>query len=140
MKIGFANGCFDLFHEGHRHFLTECRARCDYLIVAVNDDAYCRRVKGDNRPYEALPLRMAHVRTIAEAVVPFLGLEEALIMSMRPDVVFKGGDHSPRQTHYAARVPGWKNGPHGVWRAPVIHIPRLPGFSTSSIAKTVSRG
>ena len=133
MKIGFANGCFDLFHDGHRHFLTHCRLCCDYLIVAVNTDAYCRRVKGENRPFDALYERMMHVRSFAEAVVPFEGREEKLIMEIRPDVVFKGGDHSPQQTHYAARTPGWKYGAP-TWFAPIVHITRLPGFSTSEIA------
>ena len=134
MKVGFANCCFDLFHEGHRHFLLECRCRCDYLVVAVNTDEYCRQVKGEKRPYDQLERRMLHVRSIAEAVIPFGGREEPLIMEIRPDVVFKGEDHSPNQTHYAARVPGWKNGPHGIWRAPVVHIARLPGISTTEVA------
>jgi cytidyltransferase-like protein len=135
MKIGFTNGCFDRFHDGHTHFLTECRRQCDYLIVAVNTDDYCRRVKGPERPFDPIERRMLHVRALAEAVIPFLGREEALIMEIRPHVVFKGGDHSPNQTHYAARVPDWKNGPHGVWTAPVIHIGRLPGVSTTLAAR-----
>jgi D-beta-D-heptose 7-phosphate kinase / D-beta-D-heptose 1-phosphate adenosyltransferase len=131
VTIGFANGCFDLFHAGHEHYLTACRRHCTYLIVAVNSDDYCRRVKGADRPYEPLATRLLHVRAFADAVIPFEGREELLIMEIRPDVVFKGADHSPNQTHYAARVPGWKNGPHGVWKAPVIHIARLDGISTT---------
>jgi D-beta-D-heptose 7-phosphate kinase/D-beta-D-heptose 1-phosphate adenosyltransferase len=136
MLIGFTNGCFDLFHEGHQHFLTQCRQHCQYLIVAVNTDEYCKRVKGEGRPYDRLAGRMSHVRTLAEAVIPFEGREEALIMEIRPDVVFKGYDHSPNQTHYAARVPGWKNYKHGVWTAKVIHIPRLGDYSTTNAVRT----
>lgn len=36
MKIGFACGVFDLFHAGHVLMLQECKANCDYLIVALN--------------------------------------------------------------------------------------------------------
>lgn len=134
MKIGFANGCFDLFHEGHRHFLTECRKHCEYLIVALNSDDYCRRVKGPTRPYDLLAVRMLHVRAIAEAAIPFEGREEKLIMEIRPDVMFKGGDHSLDQVAYAARVPGWKESrekSHPMWVCPVIHIGRLPYVSTT---------
>lgn len=74
-------------------------------------------------------------RQFADAVIPFEGREEMLIMEIRPHVVFKGSDHSPNQTHYAARVPGWKNYRNGVWAAPVIHISRLEGYSTTSIAE-----
>lgn len=135
MRVGFANGCFDLFHAGHHHYLIECRRHCDYLIVAVNSDAYCRRIKGPDRPYDPLQRRMVHVRAFAEAAVPFEGREESLIMEIRPDVVFKGGDHAlPHQTSYAARAPGWKETGEPMWVAPVIHIPRLPGISTTSEA------
>ena len=36
MKVGFACGVFDIFHAGHVLMLKECKANCDYLIVAVN--------------------------------------------------------------------------------------------------------
>jgi D-beta-D-heptose 7-phosphate kinase / D-beta-D-heptose 1-phosphate adenosyltransferase len=132
MKVGFANGCFDLFHDGHRHLLLEARRHCSYLIVAVNTDEYCRRVKGAGRPIEPLETRMLHVRTLAEAVIPFTGREERLIMEIRPDVCFKGSDHSPDQKAYAQRSPGWKEG-SPLWTCPVIHIPRLPGWSTTGL-------
>src|SRR6266567_2086973 len=118
-------GAFDLFHAGHVHYLTSCRRHCQYLIVAVNVDEYCRQLKGEDRPHDPLNVRMLHVRAFAEAVIPFLGREEPLIMAIRPDVIFKGAEHSPEQTHYGARVPGWKEGPHKVWNAPVVNIGRL---------------
>jgi D-beta-D-heptose 7-phosphate kinase/D-beta-D-heptose 1-phosphate adenosyltransferase len=134
MRVGFANGCFDLFHEGHRHFLTACRTQCDYLVVAVNSDAYCTRVKGQDRPHETLQLRMMRVRSFAEAVFPFEGREEPLIMQIRPDVIFKGGDHSPELKHYCARGIGWKEGAP-IWKAPVVHIGRVDGISTTLAAQ-----
>lgn len=131
MRVGFANGCFDLLHDGHRHYLTECRRHCDYLVVAVNSDAYCRRVKGLGRPYEALQTRMLHVRAFAEAVFPFEGREDGLIMEIRPDVIFKGGDHT-HIAKYVARLPGWRDlGRPVMWVAPVVQIDRLPGLSTT---------
>lgn len=130
--IGFTNGCFDLFHAGHRHFLTECRRHCDYLVVAVNSDDYCRRVKGAERPFEPLKQRMLQVRSLAEAVFPFEGREQNLIMEIRPDIVFKGGDHG-KEVAVAARLPYWKyreTGDH-FWVAKVVRIDRLPGLSTT---------
>ena len=31
LRVGFANGCFDLIHPGHVRLLTEARAHCDRL-------------------------------------------------------------------------------------------------------------
>lgn len=137
MIVGFANGCFDLFHDGHRHFLIQCRTRCDYLVVAVNHDEYCRRIKGADRPHDPLATRMLHVRAIAEAVIPFGGREERLIMEIRPDIVFKGGDHGKTedgvQVAWGARQPYWKYRESGeqCWFARCVHIPRLADFSTT---------
>ena len=135
VKVGFANGCYDLFHQGHQHFLIECRRQCDYLVVAVNSDAWCRANKGDNRPHDPLRTRMLHVRAIAEAVVPFEGREEGLIMEIRPSVIFKGYDHGRDGTDkLAVRVPRWKElGPHeDQWHViPIIRVGELPGFSTT---------
>lgn len=138
MKVGFANGCFDLFHEGHRHFLTQCRAHCDYLVVAINSDRYCRDLKGADRPYHPLQLRMTHVRSLAEAVFPFEGQEASLIMQIRPDVIIKGSDHSPHETHQVVRNIGWKEG-YGVKAIPVFHVERLPGISTSIVAAELAK-
>lgn len=134
MIVGFANGCWDIFHEGHRHFLTECRKHCTYLIVAVNTDAYCKRVKGRDRPYDPLERRMLHVRGLAEAVIPFEGREDLLIVEIRPDVVFAGSDHKNGVTELALRGIGWKDGAP-IWKAPIVHIDRLPGFSTTLAAQ-----
>ena len=137
MIIGFANGCFDLFHPGHAHFLTQCRLHCDYLIVAVNSDEYCREHKGPSRPVDPLDKRMVHVRSLAEAVIPFGGREDHLVMEIRPDVIFKGYDHGQdgEKETWAMRKIHWKARPardqYDI--VPIVRISHLPGFSTSSI-------
>lgn len=129
MRVGFTNGCFDLLHDGHRVFLTECRRHCDYLVVAVNSDDYCRRVKGLDRPYDPLHVRMLHVRSFAEAVIPFEGRERDLIFQIRPAVVFKGSDYA-------------KNGQHvyiaGGWSCAVVYLDRTADQSTT--LEAVRRG
>lgn len=127
---------FDLLHDGHRYFLSQAHQHCEYLVVAVNSDASVKRLKGDSRPYDSLSVRMYALKAFADSVIPFEGREEPLIMEIRPDVVFKGYDHSPNQIHYAARVPNWKNGPSGIWKCPVVHIARLDGYSTTQIAES----
>ena len=142
MKIGFTNGCFDLFHEGHVHMLTECLNRCDYLIVAVNSDDWIKRHKGQNRPRDGLQTRMLNVAVYAHSVIPFEGNKEGLIMAIRPDIVFKGYDHGKDgATSMAIRKPGWKDCPlHEQWdMIQVAHIPHLPGFSTSESIHATQR-
>ena len=36
--IGFTSGVFDIVHAGHVDYLEQARAKCDFLVVAVNSD------------------------------------------------------------------------------------------------------
>ncbi len=42
-RIVFTNGCFDLLHVGHIHYLQHARALGERLIVGLNDDASVRQ-------------------------------------------------------------------------------------------------
>ncbi|HZZ77814.1 MAG TPA: PfkB family carbohydrate kinase, partial [Gemmataceae bacterium] len=48
--IVFTNGCFDLLHTGHIHYLAEAAELGDLLVVGLNSDASIRRLKGPERP------------------------------------------------------------------------------------------
>lgn len=96
-KIVFTNGCFDLLHAGHVSYLEEARKLGDRLIVAVNSDASVRRLKGESRPINALPQRMAVLAGL-EAVDWVLSFDEdtpeCLLELIKPDILVKGGDYS----------------------------------------------
>ncbi len=96
--IVMTNGCFDFLHAGHVAYLEEAKSLGDRLIVAVNDDESVRRLKGDDRPVNALRDRMAVLAGLAAVdwVVPFSEDTPArLIQAMLPDVLVKGGDYRP---------------------------------------------
>ena len=57
--VAFANGCFDLLHVGHVRYLEAAAEEADVLVVAVNDDASVRALKGAGRPI--LEIGRAHV-------------------------------------------------------------------------------
>ena len=95
-SIVMTNGCFDFLHAGHVAYLEEAKSLGDRLIVAVNDDESVRRLKGDDRPVNALQDRMAVLAGLAAVdwVVPFWEDTPArLIQMMLPDVLVKGGDY-----------------------------------------------
>ena len=97
----FTNGVFDLLHRGHVTYLAQARSLGAALIVALNSDASARRLgKGDGRPVNALEDRMALVAAL-EAVDAVTWFDEdtpaALIESVRPEVLAKGGDWPAEQ-------------------------------------------
>ncbi len=97
-RVVMTNGCFDILHAGHVAYLAQARALGDRLIVAVNDDASVRRLKGPDRPVNALQQRMAVLAALESVdwVVSFSeDTPERLICAMGPDVLVKGGDYRP---------------------------------------------
>jgi cytidyltransferase-like protein len=48
--VAFANGCFDILHVGHVRYLDGAAQEADILVVAINDDASVKALKGKNRP------------------------------------------------------------------------------------------
>ena len=99
-KIVFTNGCFDLLHYGHLHYLAEARALGDRLIIGLNSEASVKRLKGENRPINDELTRQHTLASLAfvDAVVIFekdTPLE--LIKVVQPDILVKGGDWKPEQ-------------------------------------------
>lgn len=99
-KIVMTNGCFDILHAGHVYYLQEARACGDFLLVAVNDDASVKRLKGSNRPINPVEQRMAVLAGLASVnwVTSFSeDTPEQLIKIIKPDVLVKGGDYTAEQ-------------------------------------------
>ncbi len=99
-RVIMTNGCFDVLHAGHVAYLEEAKSLGDRLIVAVNDDASVKRLKGESRPINALEDRMLVLSGLAAVdwVVPFSEDTPAeLVASVLPDVLVKGGDYKPEE-------------------------------------------
>lgn len=127
-RIVMTNGCFDLLHPGHVGYLAQARALGDRLIVAMNDDASVRRLKGERRPINPLAARMTVLAALASVdwVVAFSeDTPERLICRVRPDVLVKGGDYRPEEIAgaHCVRAAGGE----------VRVLPYVQGYSTTRI-------
>ena len=93
--VVFTNGCFDLLHRGHVRYLDQAKTLGDVLIVAINNDASVRTLKGPDRPVMSHEERAELVASLG-AVDYVIIFEEAnperLIQELEPDVLVKGGD------------------------------------------------
>jgi D-beta-D-heptose 7-phosphate kinase / D-beta-D-heptose 1-phosphate adenosyltransferase len=110
LRIGFANGCFDLIHPGHVRLLTEARAACDRLIVALNTDASVKRLKGPTRPVQTETARATVMASLSPVDLVVLFDQETpleLIRALRPDVLVKGADYTVDQVVGGDLVHGW---------------------------------
>lgn len=99
-RIVFTSGCFDILHSGHVSYLLEAKALGDILIVGLNTDESITRIKGENRPVNALTDRIHVLAGLSSVnhVIPF-GSEEddtsvPLIEIVRPHIFVKGCDYT----------------------------------------------
>jgi len=133
-KIVMTNGCFDILHAGHIHYLEEARALGDRLIVAVNSDESVRQLKGDTRPYNALQQRMEVLAALrcVDWVVAFTQATPApLIETILPDLLVKGGDYKPEEI--AGNEAVYANG------GEVLSLRFCSGFSTTQLVKKIQK-
>ena len=131
-RLVFTNGCFDILHPGHVHYLQRARNLGEMLLVGLNSDASVRRLKGPARPV-ACETDRATVLAALESVDYVVLFEEDtplhLIRTVVPDVLVKGGDWAVDQIV----------GREGVEASggTVLSIPFVAGHSTSGVIERI---
>ena len=132
LKIVFTNGCFDLLHYGHLHYLAAARDLGDRLVVGLNSADSVKRLKGAHRPLNDELTRQHLLAALAfvDAVVVF---EEdtpfELIKRIKPQILVKGGDYAPHQIVGADIV--LENG------GQVLSLPFIEGYSTTQLEQRI---
>ena len=132
--IVFTNGCFDILHVGHITLLEDCRRFGAKVVVGINSDASVSRLKGPGRPIvgERERARILAALAATDAVVIFEASTPIdLIVSLRPDVLVKGGDYVAESVVGAQEV--------GSWGGRVVIVPTVEGFSTTNIVRKLAR-
>jgi rfaE bifunctional protein nucleotidyltransferase chain/domain len=131
-RIVFTNGCFDILHAGHIKYLEAAAEFGDRLIIGVNDDESVRKLKGETRPINVLDSRLYILASLScvDAVVSFSqDTPMELILSIKPDVLAKGGDYTPETIVGAKEVISWGGN--------VEVIPFVDGFSTTRLESKI---
>ncbi len=134
-RIVFTNGCFDLLHVGHVHYLQKAKDCGDVLVIALNSDSSVRAIKGNLRPLlpQGERAELLAALEMVDYVVIFEEHDPAqIIQELQPQVLVKGGDWA------ADKIIG-----RDIVEAAggsVVLIPPIEGASTSDIiGKIVAR-
>ncbi len=131
-SYGFTNGCFDLLHAGHLHYLAEAASKVDKLIVGLNSDSSVTRLKGDSRPLVNQDDRaylLAGLEPVDFVIIFTEDTPIELIKKIRPNLYFKGGDYLDKELPERTVVEslGGK----------VLLLPFVNGKSTSAIISKI---
>ena len=131
LSIGFANGCFDLLHEGHRCLLNEAKKICDYLVVGLNSDFSVKNLKGPSRPKDNQNIRIKKLSELQEVDAIILFDDDTpidLLHIIKPDYLFKGEDYKGKVVAGSKFVRSYGG------RLKLIKL--LDGFSTTKIIES----
>jgi len=129
-KVVFTNGCFDILHAGHVHYLEQAKELGDELVVGLNSDSSVKTLKGPNRPINNLEERAKVLSSLkcVDRIVSFADETPIkLIKEIKPDVLVKGGDYKVKDVVGHKEIKSWGG--------EVKIIPLVTGLSTTNIIK-----
>lgn len=135
-RMVLVNGCFDLLHAGHIHFLQQAGKLGDALFVALNSDASVRALKGPLRPVQPELERAYALGALECTDVLVLFHQPRLtgeILALRPATYAKAGDYTLETLDVDERSALQKVG------ADIRFIPFLPGFSSTALIQRITR-
>jgi len=134
-RVVFTNGCFDILHAGHVHYLHASRSLGDLLVLGLNTDASIKRLKGPSRPVQSEQDRARILASLSDIDAVVLFDEDTpleLIRAVRPEVLTKGGDYQTKD-----RVVGWEDVES--WGGRVELIDLVEGRSTTGVIAKSSK-
>ena len=94
MKKVLVFGTFDIFHEGHRYFLSQAKKQGDFLRVVVARDKTVAQVK-NKKSLNSEQQRLEKIKNSGladEAVLGNLEDKYAVVKDYAPDVICLGYD------------------------------------------------
>jgi D-beta-D-heptose 7-phosphate kinase / D-beta-D-heptose 1-phosphate adenosyltransferase len=130
-KVVFTNGCFDILHSGHIHFLQKAKEKGEVLIVGINTDDSVSRIKGPSRPVNCLSDRIEVLAAIGciDHIVSFGSMDDdtpiSIIQQIKPDVFVKGADYLEKE------LP--ESGVLEQMQVKICYVPLLPAHSTTHL-------
>jgi rfaE bifunctional protein nucleotidyltransferase chain/domain len=141
-KVVFTNGCFDIIHRGHVHYLAKASDLGNYFVVGVNSDASVKRLgKSDSRPLQdeqtrALILASFH---FVHAVIIFdQDTPAELIHLIKPDVLVKGADYDANERDTKSKKYIVGSDTVKAYGGSVETIEYLTDFSTTGIEQKIA--
>lgn len=131
-RLVVTNGCFDILHAGHVHYLEQARSLGHALLVGVNGDAAVRELKGAGRPLNTESDRALVLAALAcvDAVCIFPERRAVRFLKLAsPDTYVKGGDYTVDTLDQEERGVVESAGGR------IVIIPFLEGRSTTGLLK-----
>lgn len=131
MIKGFTCGVWDFVHAGHCVFLSECRRRCDHLIIGLQTLPYGRTNK--NVPIQTAMERYIQLKPYADEIIPYDTENDLMAMMGFLDISvrFISDEYLPRRN----KITGVENMEER--DIELVFIRRLHDFSSSDLRERI---
>ena len=133
-KVVWTNGCFDIFHLGHKKYLEEAKKQGDVLIVGIDSDESVRKLKGSGRPINSEIDRaeiLAGMGFIDYVTIFPYGAVENYLRELKPDIYAKGGDYTIDTINQTEKRIIESYGGR------IVIMPKIEGISTANTFKKI---
>lgn len=122
---GFISGCFDGFHKGHQHILSEIKKDCTKLVVAINSDDYIRNFK-KREPLQDINQRVQNLINFGvDKIEVIYDNPLQTILKEKPNVIYVGDDYVTEE------IVGYPECLE--WEGEIRIIKRIGGYSTTKM-------
>ena len=131
-RVVFTNGCFDILHKGHIHYLRKSREIGDCLVIGLNADTSVKRLKGSTRPLNTENDRAFVLEALDFVDYIVIFSEDTplnIIREIKPDIYTKSGDYSLKNII----GPGLGSEHVENYGGQVVIMDFIDGYSTTSI-------
>lgn len=135
----YVGGTFDCFHAGHVNLLRKARGIADFVIVALNGDAFAESYKG--KPVMSEMERLQVVRSCRYVDLCFLmdshELQRRYLELLRPDFILHGDDWTGDSLVRQLGIDDAFMKEHGI---AMKYVPYTQGVSTTDIKSRIRHG
>jgi glycerol-3-phosphate cytidylyltransferase len=132
----YVGGTFDCFHAGHVNLLRRAREIADYVIVALNSDAFTTSYKG--KPVMNELERLQVVRACRYVDLAFVmeshAMQRVYMEMLRPDFILHGDDWTGDSLVRQLGIDEAFLQEHGIR---MKYVPYTQGVSTSDVKRRI---
>ena len=136
-RVVVTNGCFDIVHLGHIHYLRKAKERGTLLLVGLNSDKSVKLLKGKNRPINNETDRALFLLAFDfvdfTCVFPDKTAADFLDLA-RPSVYIKGGDYNKSNIISSEKEVLTRH------KSEIVFTDYVENKSTSNIISVINRG
>lgn len=127
-------GVFDYFHLGHLRLFKQCKEHADYLVVAVQDGEYIKKIKPDAKVLYSTEERVEILEglRVVDEVVVYQTVGTAALEKIDFDILALGEDHCGGRFN---EIEKWCD----EHNKKVVRLKRTPGICSSDIKNSLMR-